>query len=82
MAVRRFHGVVEDHDLLDHDRQEVVIVLEEVEGEALLTFPSGEVSVCTPACWPGRRGEVVCTGTQSRSFPRTDDFDPPSCALA
>ena len=33
MAVRRFHEVVEDHDLLDHDRQEVVIVLEEVELE-------------------------------------------------
>ena len=74
-----FHGG-EDHDL-DHGRQEGERGQEEEEEGVLLTSPSGAALVGTPACLPGRRGEVVCTGTLSRSSQHTGDHVT-GCALA
>ena len=76
---RHFHGG-EGHDL-DHGRQEGERGQEEEEEEVLLTFPSGAALVCTPACWPGRRGEAVCTGTLSRSSQHKGDHVLPGCDL-
>ena len=80
VGVRHFHGGEAAHGL-DHGRQEVVRGQEEEEEGVLLTSPSGAASIGTPACLPGRRGEAVCTGTQSRSSLHKGDHHVLGCVL-